>query len=588
MNVQERDGFTAGIKTSQNDFSNTVTECDVLVIGGGLAGCFAAIKAREQGAKVVLASKGRVGQSGQSPSTQGFMCFNEEWGDNMEEWVGTIHRLSEYLSNREWSELVFSETYARYLDLLSYGTEFRNKKNEKGQPERNPNSWGPTKTLQYANSARYQVWDPRKNHLMVLRRRVIKVGVEVFDRVMMAELLKQDGRIAGAVGMSVDSDHLHTFIAKSTILCVGPSALKPAGYPMVAEATGDGEGMAIRAGAEILGKEFVDTHFTVADAPEMCSRVKLKPEFEERLGRPYGVLGKPFMATLVDAEGNSIRDRPKGATGEKFTYPRLEFLAHAGRAPLYWRTEAGDKEIVGAATQGMSIRKADGLWPADKDCRSSVPGLFAAGDALGTMENGSVYAAGGSASASCTVTGTRAGIAAAKEALEMGDLTIDKDELARAQQVVWAPRLRKSGFTPGWVTELLQNTMGPYFISYIKKADRLQAALTYVEFMQDNLVPKLFARDAHELRLAHETKNMVLNAQMRLNSALFRTESRGNHYREDFPRRDDENWLAWTKIRLEDGKIKMFKVPIPKEWHPNPSIPYEERYPFRFPGEEAQ
>jgi succinate dehydrogenase/fumarate reductase flavoprotein subunit len=104
--------------------------------------------------------------------------------------------------------------------------------------------------------------------------------------------------------------------------------------------------------------------------------------------------------------------------------------------------------------------------------------------------------------------------------------------------------------------------------------------------MRDHLVPKLTAKDPHELRLAHETKNMVLNAEMRLRSSLFRTESRGCHYREDYPQRDDCNWLAWVKLKKEDGKMKVLKEPIPKEWWPDLSKPYEERYPVRLPGEQ--
>ena len=203
---------------------------------------------------------------------------------------------------------------------------------------------------------------------------------------------------------------------------------------------------------------------------------------------------------------------------------------------------------------GMSLRKADGLWPADNNCGSSLPGLYAAGDALGNMQNGAVYALPGSAIAGGAVTGTIAGVAAAKEALAMGKLAVDEEEIARAKQVVHAPMERQGGFSPRWVTQLLQNTMMPYFISYIKKADRLQATLTIVEFIQEHLVPRLFARDPHELRLAHETKNMVLSAEMRLRSALFRTESRGNHYREDYPRRDDPDWLAWIKIKRRAGQ----------------------------------
>lgn len=120
---------------------------------------------------------------------------------------------------------------------------------------------------------------------------------------------------------------------------------------------------------------------------------------------------------------------------------------------------------------------------------------------------------------------------------------------------------------------------------YIKHGQWLQTALEQVEYLRDHLVPKRYAKDSHELRLAHETKNMVLNAEMRLRSSLFRTESRGNHYREDYPQRNDPNWLAWVKLKEENGEMKLWKEPIPKEWWPDLSKPYEEIYPVRFPGE---
>jgi succinate dehydrogenase/fumarate reductase flavoprotein subunit len=105
-----------------------------------------------------------------------------------------------------------------------------------------------------------------------------------------------------------------------------------------------------------------------------------------------------------------------------------------------------------------------------------------------------------------------------------------------------------------------------------------------VEFLRDNLVPKIVAKDAHELRLAHETENMVLNAEMILRASLFRTESRGFHYREDYPRRDDPAWLAWTKVKKDDkGRMNVSKEPVPKEWWPDLSKPYEQRYLAGFP-----
>jgi succinate dehydrogenase/fumarate reductase flavoprotein subunit len=127
--------------------------------------------------------------------------------------------------------------------------------------------------------------------------------------------------------------------------------------------------------------------------------------------------------------------------------------------------------------------------------------------------------------------------------------------------------------------------MVPYYVMQVKHGQRLQAALTMVEFLGGHLVPKMKARDAHELRIVHEARNMTLNAEMVLRASLFRRESRGSHYREDFPERVDPDWLAWTVLQQEQGEMKVLKLPIPKEWWPDLSKPYQERYELRFPSE---
>ena len=139
---------------------------------------------------------------------------------------------------------------------------------------------------------------------------------------------------------------------------------------------------------------------------------------------------------------------------------------------------------------------------------------------------------------------SRAGISASAFAKQVEKPEIAPEEIERIKTMVREPSERKGGFSPRWVTQLLQNTLIPYYIMYIKKEDRMKAALILVEFMRDHLAPKLMAKDPHELRLALETKNMILNAEMRLRSSLFRKESRGNHYREDYPERRDDQWLS--------------------------------------------
>jgi succinate dehydrogenase/fumarate reductase flavoprotein subunit len=231
-----------------------------------------------------------------------------------------------------------------------------------------------------------------------------------------------------------------------------------------------------------------------------------------------------------------------------------------------------------------------GIVPLDDDCATHVPGLFAGGDSCGTCFIGAAYSGFGFATMHAAATGARAGLGAAKEAKRLaatagGADGLDERVVAAATARLLGPLERKGGFTPHWVTQVLQNTLAPYFVLYVKHGDRLQNALSTVEYLRDHIVPKLYARDDHELRLAHETKNMVASAEMKLRSSLLRTESRGTHYREDHPGRNDAEWLAWVRLQEEDGVMKAFKEPIPAEWRPDASKSYEEHYPMRLPDE---
>jgi succinate dehydrogenase/fumarate reductase flavoprotein subunit len=73
---------------------------------------------------------------------------------------------------------------------------------------------------------------------------------------------------------------------------------------------------------------------------------------------------------------------------------------------------------------------------------------------------------------------------------------------------------------------------------------------------------------------------------MKLRAGLAREESRGTHFREDFPFRDDENWLCWVKLARRDGKMEVVKHPLPAEWHPDPALSYREKYPVELLGED--
>jgi succinate dehydrogenase/fumarate reductase flavoprotein subunit len=560
-----------------------VIETDVLVIGGGIAGCFAAIKARDQGLNVTLIDKAYAGKSGASVAAgMGYMVFNPEWGLDLDACMNAINQKGEYINNREWTEIVFKDSWATYQDLVSWGVDFP-VESEDGAPF--VKDYPPFGIVRIV----------RRKTAPFARKQAVKSGVKIMDRIVVTDLLKQDGRVVGAIGFPMDRDDLYIFKSKATVVSTGYSSFKPAGAE-ISCLTGDGDAMAYRAGAEITSKEFPDVgNYGMAPYPAW------------RGGRG----ARAVFRYYTDAEGKRI-DADLVLESDL----TLEFVVHAGRAPIVWNLDAatpadiarmrkrqqhsdalesermgfdpgqgGKITQVGGGAAGAPNSQTSGIWIINTKCATSLPGLYAAGECCGTRYLGAYHPAPGFGLSASAVTGTRAGRGAAEYALQTEKPIMDKEELARLKRILYAPIERKGGFGPRWVTQILQNTMIPYFILHIKHEKRLQAALTIVEFLRDHLVPKLIANDSHELRLAHETKNMVLNAEMILRTSLFRTESRGQHYREDYPRRDDPAWLAWVKLKEEQGRMKVWKEPIPKEWWPDLSKPYEERYPKRFPGE---
>jgi succinate dehydrogenase/fumarate reductase flavoprotein subunit len=514
-------------------------ETDILVIGGGMAGVFAAIRAKRNGASVILVDKGCVGKSGQTPFGGGMAVFDEEAGDDRETWHKNLASNTEGISRPAYLDNMMDYSKEIYEELESWGVT------SKGSAE--------------------------------MRGQVQKEEVQIIERTMLTSLIEKDGRVAGAVGFKLDTEEAVVIKAKAVIMCTGGGAFKPNGF-QVCSLTSDGDAMAYRIGGKISGKEFVDTHFTGSDNPGYCwgNWEGAMGSLRKNSGAPQvngmGLdLSMPMQAhagnvplTMGPPEGMEdgppMGEMPEGGPPMEEMPEGMEGGPPAGGKP----PGLGSGDPLGGASAGLSVHKAEGLFPIDDKCGTNITGLFAAGDALSSMLVGGKYVGvNGFALAGSATQGALAGETAAEYIKSADMLQITEDMVEAIKTEMFAPRELERGYDPAWVTQMLQFNTIPYYVLYIKHEDRLKAALKNIEFFRDHFAPKMIASDAHGLRLVHETRNMLLNAEMKLKASLFRTESRGNHYREDYPESNDDEWLAWVVIEKdENDEMLLSKVAV--------------------------
>jgi succinate dehydrogenase/fumarate reductase flavoprotein subunit len=418
--------------------------------------------------------------------------------------------------------------------------------------------------------------------------------IDLHERIMITHLIKENGRVIGASGFSLDEEKIIHYHAKTVILCTGAGGFKPNGFP-VCDLTHDGTIMAYNIGAKVTGKEWNDGHPGRAENSGSSydtwnGQIEEKPSTTEvqinhHLGVDLNYKAYKQGAPLTMGPGSSGQEVSGGP------YVPAEFQEEERRPP--GDGESGDErkgpppggsqgglfsffsnnqssgppgmggEQVGGSSAGMAIHKAEGLVPVDETGLSTIPGLYAAGDALGSYMSGGIYTQIGSSLAGSAVQGAISGEAAAKASQSIESIEIPTVKMQQIEDEILAPLNRTQGYSPAWVTQVLQGVMIPNFVLYIKKETMMRGALAYVQELKEHHTPMLIAKDMHTLRLAHETENMIITAEMKLKASLERTESRCSHYRLDYPDVDYNSWQAWLNIwKSENGEMKFEKQPF--------------------------
>ncbi|TCS43317.1 FAD-dependent oxidoreductase [Reinekea marinisedimentorum] len=539
-------------------FESNSFEADVLVIGSGIAGLFAAVKAHDAGAKVVMVSKGRLGSSGLTPFGKGIFVYDKNNPTMSEEdFISKLSTSAIGTNNPVFGQQLLDHSADRVAELREWGFF--------DSPLCNESFSVPIKE--------------RK--------------IPVMERIMMTHLHKEQGRVVGASGFSMDRNEILNFSAKTVILCTGSGGFKPNGFPMC-DLTHDGTIMAYNIGAKVTGKEWNDGHPGTAENSASCydnwhGQIEEKPgttgpEIHHDLGvgtnytayvkggpvsmgpGAEDVKGGPWVPEEFQRSGppgggdgdNQMMGPPPGGSDQS-TFSAI-FSKLTGKASAPNGPPGMGGESVGGSTAGMAIHKSEGLVPIDENGLTTIPGLWASGDALGSYMAGGIYTQIGGSMAGSAIQGALAGVAAAEASKQVDKIAIPAQKLSETREEILAPLKRETGYKPSWVTQVLQSVMIPNFVLYIKKERMMNAALAYVEELKEHHGPMMMASDRHHLRLAHETMNMIITAEMKMKASIMRTESRCSHYRLDYPEIDYENWNCWINIEKgDDGEMKFSK-----------------------------
>ncbi|MBM2832204.1 MAG: fumarate reductase/succinate dehydrogenase flavoprotein, partial [Dehalococcoidia bacterium] len=216
---------------------------DVLVIGGGLSGTFAAIKAREAGAAtVVQVDKASVGRSGCSAFGAGVIRTFFPHEDDRDKAVYESVLRSHFLCDQERLDQHLDDVYSRIKEMDGFGVEF----------EKTPD--GKFDRILARGIYRRVMFRGGYRMMETMRRAAIEKGVKVVDRVMITDLLTDAGRAGGAIGFDTGSGQVREFHARSVVLATGRGFMKGR-RPGHRNVTGDGLAAAYRAGVTLAGMD---------------------------------------------------------------------------------------------------------------------------------------------------------------------------------------------------------------------------------------------------------------------------------------------------------------------------------------------
>ncbi|MGD9032113.1 MAG: FAD-binding protein [Desulfobacteraceae bacterium] len=537
--------------------SHTVS-CDVLVIGGGGGGLRAAIEARERGADVLVVSKSRVGYGNNTYVSKAAFSATG-WGDPED---GPQVHLKDtviggrFLNDQNLVALMAEQAGSQVPFLEKCGVIFWKKEGKVRVAKAAGHSFA-----RHVHAARRV----GSELILPLKAYAKRIGVRFGDRVFVTKLLSSGDRIAGAFGVT-ENGVFQVFAAQCVILATGGFAnvyLHTNNAPGI---TGDGQALAYELGLPIKDMEFVQFYPTATgklgrsillyEVFVLGAGAKLKNAKGEDIIEKHGLsdpmvltrdrLARAIMGEIakgLDVEGGVIMDLNPIPEGK---------IARLG--PLFPSKRSVDRKafIVSPTTHFCM-----GGVIMDKNTETSVPGLFAVGE-VGAGIHGANRLAG---NALCEVftMGHIAGKGAAQRFGEMRTPKLPRDEIS-AEKARLESLFTRGRQDPKTLSRLLKEVMWQK-AGIVRYRGSLEEMLQRIEAFRSP-DSRFQVTTWTQLIRYLEFQNMLLISEMICRAALLRTESRGSHYRSDYPEEDNSNWLKNIVLRKEEGGMRLEAVPV--------------------------
>ncbi len=582
---------------------------DVLIVGAGGAGLRAAIEAAGAGVSVGLICKSLLGKA-HTVMAEGGIAAALANVDDRDDWkvhFADTMRGGQYVNNWRMAEIHAREAPDRVRELEAYGAVF----------DRTPDG----RILQRNfGGHRY----PRLAHvgdrtglelIRTLQDHTIHLGVTVHMEHTVIELLLDDGRAAGVLAYDRERGRFHVFSAKAIVLATGGIGRAYQVTSNSWEGTGDGHALAYRAGAELIDMEFVQFHPTGMVWPPSVKGILVtegvrgeggvlrnsegrrfmfddipdnyKPQTasdpdegwryvqgDKSARRPPELLTRDHVARCINREVKAGRGSPHGGVYLDIAWIK-EKLPNAAehirrKLPSMYHQfkELADLDITTTPMEvGPTTHYIMGGIRVDADTQeSSIPGLFAAGECAAGINGANRL--GGNSLSDIIVFGKRAGEYAAAHARSRSSGRVDESAVERAISASLQPFERSaSGENPYKVQQDLQEAMQA-LVGIVRTESEMREALEVIARLRERAA-RTGVSGHREYNGAWHTsvdlRNLLDVSEAIARSALERRESRGGHFREDYPDKSEEFGTVNIAVRrTPDGTMNVTRVPLPE------------------------